>query len=137
MQHRLLEPPIQVLAAAVARRHGLLRVAIPTFRRAAHADMEVVGMPPIGSHLIEPGAGIAGVAAQGFFDGRIDEDAFDLRLFGGGLDQSGVPRRSDFRVDVFAILGDHADSRHLLTFFPRVSSRSGIGVNQISASRPT
>src|SRR5215470_8198298 len=63
MQHRVGEPPVEILAATVAGGYRLLRLAVRAVRRAVDADMEMIIVLPILPHLVEPGAIVAGLAA--------------------------------------------------------------------------
>src|SRR5690349_24984632 len=100
MQHRVGEPPVEILAAAITCRHWLLRLAVRAVRRAVDADMEMIVVLPILPHLVEPGAIVTGLAAERLLDRRIDEDALDLGLLGSRLDQRRVRRRPDPGIDI-------------------------------------
>jgi hypothetical protein len=130
-----VKPMIEILAADFTCRHWILWLAIGTAGRALDADVEMVVVPVIGPHLVEPASVIAGRAAQRLLDGGVDEDALDDRVLGGCLDDLRVRRRPHFGVDVLrsaaTIMVANISSRSR-----RVSSRSGIGVSQMSASRP-
>ena len=93
MQDARLEPVIERVAAAVARRHRRLRLALRTVGRTDQADMEMLGVAPPRPHLGEPGAVRSRLAHSFLLDRRIDEDAHGLWIFGGGLEQSGACRR--------------------------------------------
>src|SRR5262249_46280534 len=57
------EPPIQVLAAAVAGRRLLLRSAFGAIGRAIQSDVKMIVVPPVGPHLVHPVAIRVSVAA--------------------------------------------------------------------------
>src|SRR6202521_5752178 len=73
MEHGLGEPRVELLAAAITSACRRLRLAFGAVARAAQADVEVVVVPPPRPQFLEPGAVAAGLAAQRFLDGRIDE----------------------------------------------------------------
>ena len=94
----------------------------------------MVIVPPIGAHLIHPGLAARGFA-EGLLDRRVDEDAFDLRLLGRRLEIpacAGVQCAVTERPSSLTMSTADMDSRSSLE-----SVRSGIGVSQTSASRPT
>src|ERR1700684_1135306 len=54
MQHAGGEPVIERMAATVAGRHWLLRLALRAVGRAVEPNVEVLGMPPPRPHLGQP-----------------------------------------------------------------------------------
>ena len=80
VQDGLAEPPGQRGVAAVAGRHRVLALAGRLAGRAFDADMEMVVVPVHRAHLGQPAAVACRLAADRLLDGRIDEDALDLRL---------------------------------------------------------
>ena len=66
--------------------------------------MEVVVVVPPGTHLAEPGTNLAGLLAEHLLDCRVHEDACDLRIGCGPLDQLRVQRRPDVGIDGEGIL---------------------------------
>src|SRR5262245_2773806 len=103
MEHRVAEPPVEVLATAVARGHRRLSLALRTVGRALDANVEVIVVLPIWPYLAQPRAVVAGLAAQRLLDGGIHEDTVDLGLFRRRLDQRRVRRRPDVGIDVLAV----------------------------------
>ena len=85
MQNRRPEPVIERVAAAVARRHRRLPLALRAVGRTNEPDVEVLGVSPPRPHLLEPGAVRSGLAAHFLLDRRVDEDADDLGVLGGGF----------------------------------------------------
>ena len=75
--------------------------------------MEMVVVVPPRTHLAEPGAILAGLLAELLLDRRVHEDARDLRIRGCALDQLGVQRRPDRRIDREGIL-QHRGGGHVL-----------------------
>ena len=59
---------------------GSCGLAIGAVGRAVDAHVEMIVVPPIGPHLVQPGAVAAGLAAQRLLDRGVDEDALDLRV---------------------------------------------------------
>jgi hypothetical protein len=97
--------------------------------------MEVPIVPEPRLHLGKPRAVLAGVAAQRLLDGGVHEQARHARILRRGFDQHDVRRRPHLWIDILAVLGDDhvaiISSRSI-----RVSACSGMGVSQISTSRP-
>ena len=81
--------------------------------------MEMVVVPPIGAHRVQPGAVARGVAAQRFLDRRIDEDALHLPILRRRLDHVEVILRPHRRVDVEPIRPHDIGGGHLLAFGAR------------------
>ena len=119
MEHGISEPIRELLAAAVVHRPRRLRRALPAVGWADEPNVEVKVVPPPRLHLAEPTAVGAGIAAQGFLDRRVHEDAGDLRVLRRGADHRQVRRRPHLRVDVQAILGDDHGRRHFFPLLPR------------------
>ena len=93
--------------------------------------------PNIGRTLRQPGAVGAGLAAERLLDRRIDEDARHLGLLAArGFRSAMCCRRPDERVDVEPVRTHHVRSPTSPRARSAQSRRSGIGVSQISASRP-
>src|SRR5262249_38102234 len=69
------DPMAEFPAAAVVARSRGLRLAVRTVGGADEPNVEVKVVPPPRLHLAEPMAVAAGVAAQGFLDRRVHEDA--------------------------------------------------------------
>src|SRR5262245_15920470 len=80
VEHGVGEPIREFLAAAVVRRPRRLRLAFCVVGRADEPNVKVKVVSPPRLHLAEPMAVAAGVAAQGFLDRRVHEDAGDLRV---------------------------------------------------------
>ena len=74
------EPPIEILAAAVACRWWCLRTTLRVAARAEESDMEMVIVPPPRSNLRHPGSLRPALAAQLTLNSGVDENAFDQRL---------------------------------------------------------
>src|SRR5262245_21649562 len=100
MQPRLLEPRIEIVGTAVACARRGCRLALRAARRTGELDMKVLGVTVPGTHLEEPGAISAGLAAQCLLDRGIDQDANDRRILRSGADELGVRRGPHFRIDV-------------------------------------
>src|ERR1700729_3742228 len=84
MDHLILEPVSEIVGAAgftlfVVR----LALASGAARRAFDADVKVIVMTVHWTDLGEPAPVALGFAAQRLLDGRIDEDALDVRLLRG------------------------------------------------------
>ena len=77
--------------------------------------MEMVIVPPIGAHLVHPRLARGGLA-QRLLDRGVDEDAFDLGLLGGRLDDARLTRRPMRGIDGEPVLAHHVDRRHFLAF---------------------
>ena len=129
MQCRFLEPEVELVTAAVARVRRGLRLAFRTVRRTGDADMKVLGVAIPGPHLGKPLAISSGLAAQRLLDRGIDEDAGDRRILRGNADKLGM-RMGPHSGATTSMAEPNSRSSRLCTW-------SGIGVNQISASRPT
>ena len=135
MQDRVGEPMIEILAADFSRRHRILRLAVGAVGRTSDTDVEMIVVPVIGPHLVEPASIIAGLAAQRLLDGGVDEDALDKESLAAalmicvcvGVHTSGS---TSLRSAATIMVADISSRSR------RVSSRSGIGVSQMSASRP-
>src|SRR3974390_2021995 len=97
MDDRVAEPKVERMAAAVAGRRRVLRLAVRAVARTEETDVEMVVVAVPGPHLGEPCAVGAGVAAQRLLDRRVDEDALDVRTLGRRLDDGGMRRRPDSR----------------------------------------
>src|SRR5205085_10891838 len=97
------EPPVEIGAAAIAERHWPLIMAFGVAARAGEPDMEMIIVSPPRANAFQPGAIGAGLAAQGALDGRVDEDALDLRGTGKGFEQTAVLRLPDSRIDIAAV----------------------------------
>ncbi len=54
-----------------------------------------------------------------FLDRSVYENALDFRLLGGGLNNGGVLRGPNLRIDVLAVVRDHVDSRHFFALLTR------------------
>src|SRR5262249_43176963 len=80
--------------------------------------MKMVIVPPPGTYLLQPRAIVAGVATERLLDRRIDEDAFDLWILGGRLDERRMLRRPDRWIDVALVRRNHVCCRHFLAFLP-------------------
>src|SRR6516162_9467786 len=86
VEHGIGEPIRELLVAAVVRRSRRLRFAFRAVGRADEPNVEMKVVSPPRLHLAEPMAVAAGVAAQGFLDRSVDEDAGDLRVLRRGAD---------------------------------------------------
>ena len=75
-------------------------------------------------------------AAHFFLDRGVDQHAFDFGLLGSGADEGDVGRRPGFRIDVLPVVGDQIDRGDFLALF-LAQPWPGIGMNQMSTSRPT
>ncbi len=137
MQHRVGEPVVEILAADLSRRHRILRLAVGAVGRTPDADVEMIVVPVPGPHLVQPAAVVAGLAAERLLDRRVDEDALDDRVLGGRLDDLGMRRRPDASDRRPCGPRPTTMVADISSRSRRVSSRSGIGVSQMSASRPT
>src|ERR1700680_5003165 len=97
------EPGRELGAAAVARRHRTLFLAVGRTRRAAEADMEMLVMPEPRPDAIESGAfsDAAGelAAAERRFDQGVDEDALDRGMGGGEPQQRHLFAPEATRID--------------------------------------
>jgi hypothetical protein len=98
--------------------------------------MKVLGVAIPGPHLGKPVAISSGLAAQRFLDRGIDEDAGDHGILRSGADELGMGMGPHF--------GSTSNRSGATTSVAELNSRSsrlctwsGIGVNQISTSRPT
>src|SRR5262249_56274150 len=80
VEHGVGEPVGEFLAAAIVRRSRRLRFAFRAVGRADEPNVEMKVVSPPRLPLAEPMAVAAGVAAQGFLDRSVDEDAGDLRV---------------------------------------------------------
>ena len=135
-QVRLGEPGIERLAAALVHRALRLRRAFRIVGRAVEAHMKMPVMPPPRLHLAQPGAVAAGIAAQCLLDGGIHEDARNggssaaalISATCAGDHTLGSTSLRSAATTIVAIMFSRSS---------RVSSRSGICVNQMSLSRPT
>ena len=137
MQRRGGEPMVELLAAALARRPHRLPLAFVIVGRAVEPDVEMKVVSPPRLHLAEPGSVAAGVAAERLLDRRVDEDALDLRVLRRRLDhlrRASASRPSGSTSLRFGATTMVAD---ISSRSSGVSSRSGIGVSQMSASSPT
>src|SRR6516225_4265035 len=90
------EPPIKLLAAAVAWRRQRLVPASGLAGWAREADMEVLVVAPPRAYLGEPCSIRAGLVAQFPFDRGVDENARGRRLACERLEQVPVLRRPGF-----------------------------------------
>src|SRR5258708_250869 len=90
MEHRVLEPVVEIVAAAFGLAGRLLSFAFRAARLAHDAHMEMIVVPPPRTHLVQERAILAGFAAQRLLDRLIDAHALDLRVLGGGLDHGGL-----------------------------------------------
>ena len=129
-------PPVGVLAAAVVWRLNRLRRAVGAGRRAADAHMEMIVVPDHRADLVQPRAVAFDVAAQRPLDRGVGKDALDLRVLRGRLVKRDVFLRPDIGPDVGPFVVDDVVA-DISSRSWRVSSRSGIGVSQMSASSPT
>ena len=118
---QLIEPPLQRVVAAVARRGRRCLDAIGLTGRAAKPDMHVRGMAIPRPDQLQPRPVAGHLAAQLLFDRGIDQDAVDVRQTGGDAQQRGDARRPDRRIDV-APVGPHQAAQ-----FDRVALRADNG----------
>src|SRR5215813_12891282 len=107
------EPPIELLAAAVARLRGRLVAARRLPRGTGEADMEVVVVPPPRPDLGEPAAVRTRLMAQLPLDRRVDKNARHLRLARECFEQAPVLWGPRF-VDLIAVGSDDIGGRHVL-----------------------
>src|SRR5690606_31010531 len=93
------EPPGERLVAAVAARHGRLRLAAGRIVRAADPDMEMLVVAVDRADLAEQRAVTAPGVAELLLDRRIDEDALDLRIARRLHDEACMGRRPAPGID--------------------------------------
>jgi len=136
MQHRIAEPPVQLLAATVAGRHRILVLAGGTIVRAFDADVEMVVVLPIGPYLLQPGSVGSGPSQSFFLIAALTKTRSASGSSAAALMMArcaGVQTlaSTSLRLSATTMVAD-ISSRSC-----RVSSRSGIGRSQMSASSPT
>ena len=112
MQRFVGEPPVERLVAAVAGGNRVLRLARRLAGRADDADVEMVVVAPIGTHLVHPRFALVRLA-QRLLDRRVDEDALDLGLLRRGLDDPRLTSAPMRGVDREPVGPHHVDGGHL------------------------
>ena len=134
---RLVGEPISQFATApgaVLGAGGCLVLALGRTGRAFHANVKMVIVPFERAHLGQPCALVSGPVAQCLLDRRMDENAGYLFVGCGPLDQAGMS--SVQRFGLMRLRSSVIRVADLVSRSLRDSVWSGMGVSQMSASRP-
>ena len=85
---------------------------------------------------IQPSCALSLDPAQLLLDHGVDQHALDLGLLGGGLDEGDVLRCPGLRIEVLPVVGDQIGGEMVFSRSSLLSTWPGIGMNQMSTSRP-
>src|SRR5262249_3349470 len=113
MDDRLLEPLLEI-AATVAGRNRILRLAVGIVGWAFDPNVEVVVVAVHGAHLVEPSAVALGVTTECLLDRRVDKNPLHFRRLSRGLDHFEMSGCPNLRIDVGPALSHDHGGRHVL-----------------------